>query len=469
MEPYQTSRLWMVNAGFLIERESNGTTFDRCYYRGKRPQVAALGSIHCIDVNILLASNSLKEIVQQILQDLSKGQAVIYASTIPLQLDQIAASLRSQVTTEQMVEERGNETLPALPAEMTEDTCTGLVLIEGLSLREKYYPPFSPAQAVVIYDPQSAGDQDALKRALLHVYPGNHPVFTGPSLDLSGGWKQSSVEDMDLADADLLLIPPRSVDSSLENFAEVIAHLRAPNGCPWDRKQTHDSLRTYLLEETYEALSALDEKDMSGLKEELGDLILQILLHAEIGVEKGEFNLSDILEGINRKIIYRHPHVFGEVQVSGVKDVVQNWEKLKEKEREENGKEEIKGILDGVPPTFPALAQAQAIQDRAARVGFDWPEIAPVKAKIMEEMDEVYTAPDEAHRAKELGDLLFAVVNLVRWYKVDAESALRETNLKFRRRFGYIEQKSRENSKAMLEMTLEEMDAFWEEAKKFDR
>jgi tetrapyrrole methylase family protein/MazG family protein len=152
--------------------------------------------------------------------------------------------------------------------------------------------------------------------------------------------------------------------------------------------------------------------------------------------------------------------------VEGVSGVLQNWEKLKEKERTKNGKDEEKGLLDGIPESFPALAQAQSIQDRAARVGFDWKEIEPVMAKVMEEFEEVQTAPNEEERAKELGDLLFAVVNLVRWYKVDAESALRGTNQKFRRRFSHIEKTSKRINKPMQEMTLDEMDSYWNEAKK---
>jgi len=252
------------------------------------------------------------------------------------------------------------------------------------------------------------------------------------------------------------------------SFEELIAFLRAPEGCPWDKKQTHDTLRKYLLEETYEALDALDQHDMEGLKEELGDIVLQIALHAQIATENHEFNMADILEGINRKIVYRNPHVFGDAAVDGVKGVLQNWEKLKEKERAEKGIEAEKGLLDGIPQSFPALAQAQTIQDRAARVGFDWSEIDPVMDKVLEEFDEVKTAPNEVERAKELGDLLFAVVNLVRWYKVDAESALRGTNQKFRRRFAYIEKNSRELQKPMQEMTLEEMDGYWNEAKKLE-
>ncbi len=245
--------------------------------------------------------------------------------------------------------------------------------------------------------------------------------------------------------------------------------MRAPeDGCPWDKKQTHSSLRTYLLEETYEALDALDKNDIAGLKEELGDILLQILLHAQIAAEAGEFTMADVITSINRKIVYRHPHVFKDWVVDGEKDVIQNWESLKGQERLKNGDENKKGMLDGVPNSFPALAQAQAIQDRAARVGFDWPDIAPVMDKVLEELEEVRSAPTDEERAKELGDLLFAIVNLIRWYKVDSESALRLTNLKFRKRFAYIEEQARRSGKEMQKMTLAEMDEFWEQAKEFD-
>jgi len=249
---------------------------------------------------------------------------------------------------------------------------------------------------------------------------------------------------------------------------QVIARLRAPDGCPWDRKQTHTSLRPYLLEETYEALEQLDNNDMEGLKEELGDLLLQIALHSQIASENNAFTITQVLQQINRKIVSRHPHVFDTVNVKDDRDVVQNWEKLKELERSANGKEENNGLLDGIPQIMPALAQAQSIQERAARVGFDWPEIEPVLAKVLEEMREVSEARDERARAQELGDVLFAVVNLVRWYKVDAESALRYTNKKFRRRFAYIESAAKKVGRELQKMTLQEMDTLWEESKELD-
>jgi tetrapyrrole methylase family protein/MazG family protein len=258
-----------------------------------------------------------------------------------------------------------------------------------------------------------------------------------------------------------------SADYSFQEFQEIIAHLRAPGGCPWDREQTHLSLRNNLMEETYEALEALDREDITGMREEFGDLLLQIVLHSQIAAENGEFTMEDVISGIYKKIIRRHPHVFGDLKVQGVDGVLQNWEKLKEKERSAKGTPE-KGLLDGVPVVLPSLTQAQELQDRAARVGFDWPTIEPVWAKVLEELEEVRQARTPEEVEKELGDLLFAVVNLIRWNKVDAESALRGTNQKFRRRFKHIEHSARKASRDLHKMSLEEMDGYWNEAKKLE-
>jgi tetrapyrrole methylase family protein/MazG family protein len=266
----------------------------------------------------------------------------------------------------------------------------------------------------------------------------------------------------------VLYLPALGADTSLEAFQEIIARLRAPDGCPWDREQTHSSLRQNLLEETYETLASLDDEDPAGMAEEFGDLLLQIVLHAQIASEDGEFTMADVLRGINTKIVSRHPHVFGNARLDNVEGVLSNWEKLKAKERKANGVDVIKGLLDGVPIALPALTQAQQYQERAGRVGFDWKEIEPVFEKLLEEMREVREAADAESRAEELGDLLFAMVNLVRWYKVDAESALRKANQKFRSRFKHIEKRAREEGRSLADMTLEEMDVFWDEAKNLE-
>ncbi len=241
--------------------------------------------------------------------------------------------------------------------------------------------------------------------------------------------------------------------------------MRAPDGCPWDREQTHQTLRSNLLEETYEALFALDADDPQHMREEFGDLLLQIVLHAQIASEYGEFNLIQVIKGIYDKIIRRHPHVFADWQVDGVGNVLQNWEKLKAAERVNNG-EMQKGLLDGVALALPALTQAQEIQGRAARVGFDWPNIQGVVDKICEECAEFVNAEDEPSRASEIGDLLFALVNLARRCNIDAESVLRETNLRFRRRFAHIEQSARQQGRPITDLTLDEMEALWQAAKK---
>lgn len=342
-------------------------------------------------------------------------------------------------------------------------------LIDALelgALHHPNFPPDTPALITQIYDLFTASQ---VKLTLNAVYPDEHEV----TLLHGAGTAGQMIETIPLYQIDrsahiglltALYLPPLPGASSLEAFQDVVARLRAPDGCPWDREQTHLSLRKYLLEETYEALAALDSENPQALREELGDLLLQILLHAQIAVEEGEFTMGEIIETIKTKIIRRHPHVFGDVKVSGVAGVLRNWQQLKEAERAANG-EDIKGMLDGVPKSLPALAQAQEIQDRAARVGFDWAEIEPVYAKVEEELAEVRSAQGAEQLEKELGDLLFAVVNLARWYKVDGESALRITNEKFRKRFAYIERTAREQGKELTSMSLAEMDALWDQAK----
>lgn len=346
----------------------------------------------------------------------------------------------------------------------------GLQVIPAGSLSGKHFPALSTAIPALVVFESPETELKEIVTMLMVTYAADTEVMIIDGSEDELMWRGFTLDGLSNFQSPVgaIFLPATVAPNTLEEFMEIIAHLRAPDGCPWDRKQTHASLRPYLLEETYEALEALDREDMAGLQEELGDLLLQITLHAQIAAEKGEFTIGDVLAGINRKIVSRHPHVFGEVVVENAQQVVQNWEKLKEIERAENGKSEKGGLLEGIPAILPALSQAQSIQDRAARVGFDWPDISPVLDKVHEELEEVRTAEGERERAKELGDLLFAVVNLVRWHKVDAESALRQTNLKFRKRFSYLEQQAKSTGRELQKMTLAEMDALWEEAKQFD-
>lgn len=218
------------------------------------------------------------------------------------------------------------------------------------------------------------------------------------------------------------------------------------------------------MEETYEALQAIDEDDMLALREELGDLMLQIVLQTQIAIESDEFSMADVLSGIRAKLIRRHPHVFGDVEVAGVGEVLHNWEALKAAERQAGGG--AKGALDGVPLGLPALAQAAEIQSRVARLGFDWQAIDGVKEKVLEELDETLTAQNEREFAAEIGDLLFSVVNFARWREVDPEAALRRANDRFRGRFAHLESAARDSGKSLTDMQPDEMDALWEWAKR---
>jgi len=346
------------------------------------------------------------------------------------------------------------------------------VLFDAIELGMQYMPPFPPSLPVVIAQIYSKPTAANLKLTLSNVYPDEHPV----RLVHAAGTSQQVVEDLPLYAIDrskhigllsVLYVPPLEKDASFEDFQDIIAHLRAPEGCPWDREQTHQSLRTNLLEETYEALAAIDANDTQAMAEEFGDLLLQIVLHAQIGSEEGEFDMVDVLQGISRKLVRRHPHVFGDVSLKTAASVLHNWEKIKESERKQN-KQEKKGLLDSVPAILPSLSQAQNYQERVGRVGFDWPEIDPVVEKVREEMTEVVEAQNDEERASELGDLLFAVVNWARWLKVDAESALRQTNQRFLRRFSHVEQRAAQQGRRLSDMTLQEMDVFWEEAKNLE-
>jgi tetrapyrrole methylase family protein / MazG family protein len=334
----------------------------------------------------------------------------------------------------------------------------GLTILRAEELSGLHVPPFSPDLPALLIDVDEVAQARAV---LLTNYPPEHPLrlmrADGTMHDLTlGDWRDS--------DYGSALLPPRERGHAFETFLEIIAHLRAPDGCPWDRKQTHESLRQHLIEEAYEVIDAIDSRKTDKLAEEFGDLLLQVVLHAQIGYEAGEYRMADVLKGIHDKLIRRHPHVFGEVTVDGEGQVLTNWEAIKKQEREQNG-ESGKGILDGVPKALPALHLAQEYQERAARVGFDWPQIEGVLEKIREEIDEIRSAQTTDELNSELGDLFFVLVNLARWKKIDAEAALHVANRKFKRRFGYVEQHARESGRSLPEMTLDEMDALWDEAK----
>jgi len=246
-----------------------------------------------------------------------------------------------------------------------------------------------------------------------------------------------------------------------ETLVAIIARLRGPGGCPWDKEQTHESLREALLEECYEVLEALDEKDSRGLSEELGDLLMQIVFHTQIAAEAGEFQLHDVLQNINRKLLYRHPHVFGSVKVKDAGEALVNWEELKKKEKGVGA-----SLLDNIPQKLPALGYSQEIQDRAARTGFDWENIGGIIDKLVEEVGELKGADNQPQKEHEFGDLHFTLVNIARWLDIDAESALREANRRFYKRFAHMEEVCRQRGVSLADLSFEEQNELWEEAKR---
>jgi len=275
-----------------------------------------------------------------------------------------------------------------------------------------------------------------------------------------------------------------------------MARLRAPGGCPWDREQTFDTIKRYTLEETYEVLEAIDNRDWKELTGELGDLLLQVLFYAEMAQEQGTFTIDDVLDTLSNKLIHRHPHVFGDTKADNPAQVLKNWEVLKAEERQEKdkrknlhtGREASPGkpelLLEGVSSKMPALQEAHKISSKAAHVGFDWPNVQGLFEKLSEETHELQehledlpsagtnstqkpelSAELRRHVEDEVGDLFFVLVNIARYLSVDPESALRKTNRKFRRRFNWLEEKLREQGRSLEEATLEEMEALWQQAK----
>ena len=452
-EIYLRSRLHPTVAGFPPDLRVK--SFDHLYQNGQ-----SFESVY-------------HQIVEQILNLGQRPEGVVYAvpghpfvaeATTP----QIASRARETGIPVSVIE--GLSFLEAVFAALEVDPFPHTILIDALELAASHHPsipPDSPAIVAQLYSPVVASE---VKLTLMALYPDEHPV----RMVHAAGTPQVLVEEIPLFEMDrsahiglmtAIYIPPLGANTSFEAFQELVAHLRAPEGCPWDREQTHRSLRPHLLEEAYEVLTALDAEDVNALREELGDLLLQIVLHAQIASEYGEFTMSDVLGNIHAKLVHRHPHVFGDLKLKDKQGVIQNWERLKAAERRSSGLAD-KGLLDGIAIILPALSQAEAFQKRAARVGFDWANLQGVIDKIDEEFREVRQAFDPETRAAEIGDLLFAVVNLARWLDVDAESALREANGRFRKRFAYIESSARAQGREMSEFSLEEMDDLWNEAKK---
>jgi tetrapyrrole methylase family protein/MazG family protein len=346
-----------------------------------------------------------------------------------------------------------------------------LQLADATDLAVAHHPFLDPDRPALVGQLYGMRLASQVKLTLMNSYPDAHLV----TLARAAGTSDGSTVSIPLYELDrdqlldhltTLYVPPLSEPGGLPTLQDTVARLRAPDGCPWDRAQTHQSLRPNLLEEAYEVLVALDEEDEEKLCEELGDLLMQIAMHVQIATEAGAFRFVDVIGQIAAKLRRRHPHVFGELEVNGTADVLRHWEAIKASERSTSGEEGVfHSRLEGVPAILPALARAQALGERAARAGFDWPDLAGVLDKVGEEVAELRGSHDPATQASELGDLLFCLVNVARWLGVDAETALRGTCDRFVHRYTKMEREAHARGIDLAALTLAEQDALWEEAK----
>ncbi|MEH7335656.1 nucleoside triphosphate pyrophosphohydrolase [Neobacillus drentensis] len=366
----------------------------------------------------------------------------------------------------------GQSFIDALFASLKIDPVDGFQLLDGTMLQASQLNLNQHMMISQVYDQFVASD---VKLTLMEKLPDDYEVW----IVTAAGSKEEAIEKVPLYELDRnvslnnltsVYVPPVKDEQILwKNFSklrEIIAELRGPDGCPWDKEQTHDSLKKYLIEETYEVIEAIDNEDIDHLVEELGDVLLQVMLHAQIGEDDGYFSIDDVIEGLSAKMVRRHPHVFGNVIAENAEQVLQNWEDIKKKEKGDVQS----SLLEGVSKSLPNLLQAYELQKKAAKVGFDWQEISPALEKVKEELEEFVNELDGTEEGlkrakKEFGDLLFAFVNVARFLKIHPEEALFETNEKFKRRFHYVEEMVEKSGRTFEDHTLEELDQYWDEAK----
>lgn len=350
------------------------------------------------------------------------------------------------------------------------DPIEGFQFVDGTSFERSQLDYRNHIVFCQVYDRFIASD---VKLSLLEDLPADYQVKIIEAV----GSEQEVINTIPLSELDHAMeisnltsvyvppAPPKLLNHTFTRLRGIITILRGPNGCPWDQAQTHESLREYAIEEVYELIEAIDSQDDEGIIEELGDILLQVMLHSQVGEDNGYFMIDDVIRSITDKMIHRHPHVFADQSIDSVAGVIQNWDALK---KEEKGKQR-ESILDGVPKHFPSLAKAYNLQKKAAKVGFDWDDVAAIWLKLKEELKEVEEAienKDVPEMEKEFGDVLFVLANITRYYKINPEVALNQTNQKFISRFSYIEQRLKEEGKDINETTLEEMDDYWDQAKK---
>ncbi|MYL31941.1 nucleoside triphosphate pyrophosphohydrolase [Halobacillus halophilus] len=365
--------------------------------------------------------------------------------------------------------EGGQSFLDATFTTLGIDPIEGFQLVDATDIKREQLTYTSHLILCQVYDAMTASE---VKLTLLEDLPAAHPV----TIVTAAGGTDEHVRTVPLEDLDRsvevdnltsVYVPPvekTHLNHQFFRLREVIRVLRSPEGCPWDRKQTHESLRKYLIEETYEFIDAVNQMDDDQMVEELGDVLLQVMLHSQIGEDEGYFTIDDVIVSVTDKMIRRHPHVFGDVRADTTDEVLTNWEAIKQQEKGEASPR----LLDSVPESFPALLQAEELQKKAAKVGFDWEDVTPVLEKVEEEwqeFQEALTSGDREEMEKEFGDWLFAIANLARHYRLNSENALQRTNRKFRMRLSSMEESVEQSGRKLEDYDLDALEELWVQAK----
>lgn len=413
-----------------------------------------------------------QEIVQNLLEKAKAEQVVYGVPGHPLVAERTVQLLLEYGPKEDVdiIIGGGQSFIDAIFQSLKIDPVDGFQLLDGTLLKSSQLQIDQHIFISQVYDQFVASN---IKLTLMERLPDDYEVV----IVTAAGSRNENIERVPLYELDRkvtldnltsVYVPPvQDEQIMLKNFSklrEIIAILRGPNGCPWDKEQTHESLKKYLIEETYEVIEAIDSGDIDHLIEELGDVLLQIMLHAQIGEDEGYFAIEDVIEVLSSKMIRRHPHVFGDKKAEDSKEVLRNWQEIKKQEKGETES----SLLDGISKSMPNLLRAYEIQKKAAKVGFDWQEITPALEKVKEELEEFENEINQEsflEAKKEFGDILFAFVNVARFLDINPEEALFGTNEKFIRRFQFIEEKVKKSGKSIEEHSLEELDQFWDEAK----
>lgn len=427
------------------------TAFDRIYEATEQ-----FGEVYQSIAEILLENAQSEPLIYVV-----PGHPMLAEKTVQLLLEQ------KEVAIEVV---GGQSYLDDLFTSLKIDPIDGFQFVDGTGFERSQLDYRQHLIFCQVYDQFIASN---VKLSLLEDLPASYPV----KVVIAAGSNQEKITTIPLEELDHSLevnnltsvyippVPSPLLSHTFPRLREVIAILRGPDGCSWDKKQTHETLREYAIEEVYELIEAIDNQDDEGIVEELGDVLLQVMLHSQIGEGDGYFTVDDVIRSITDKMIYRHPHIFADKKVESVDDVYKTWDALKQ---EEKGNHRM-SLLDGVPVGLPALAKAFNLQKKAAKAGFDWDQISDIWAKFQEELEEFHEAiesQDESEIEKELGDILFVLANISRYYKINPEIALGQTNQKFISRFSYIEEQLENSEKDIYKTSLEEMDYYWNQAKR---